>query len=131
MADRELVQALNAKVLVDPSYPIPQGFRKQVEKTPMYTYSVPECAKAILKEGQVVATEMLDTILFEAIGVHFLEPQVSFEMKYKVKPAISKQTKPPAEALSYMKKAEKKLEAQSANKATAYAMMSAADKRKE
>jgi len=74
VADRELLTALNAKLAVDPTYPIPQGFRKQVEKTPIYQFKVPECAKSILKEGQVVATEMFDAILFEAIGVHFLEP---------------------------------------------------------
>lgn len=50
-ADRELLHALNAKLAVDPTYPIPQGFRKQVEKTPIYKYNVPDCAKVVLKEG--------------------------------------------------------------------------------
>ena len=74
---------------------------------------------------------MFDQILFEAVGVHFLEPTVSFETRATVKPAISKTTKPQAEALGYMKKAEKKAEAVSQTKSTAYAQMSAADKRRE
>jgi hypothetical protein len=32
-----------------------------------------------MKEGQIIATEVMDDILFEAIGIHFLEPLVSFE----------------------------------------------------
>ena len=74
---------------------------------------------------------MFDQLLFEAVGVHFLEPTVSFETQTTVKPAISKTTKPQAEALGYMKKAEKKAEVVSQNKSTAYAQMSAADKRRE
>lgn len=70
---------------------------------------------------------MMDDILFEALGIHFLEPQVRFETKFKVKQAITKQTKP-AEALGYMKKAEKKIEEKKVN---ANLMMSAADKRKQ
>lgn len=53
----------------------------------------------------------MDQLLFEAIGIHFLEPQVSFSEKYKVKPAMTKQKKPGAEgreAHSYMKPKSKK-----------------------
>lgn len=49
----------------------------------------------------------MDEILFKALGVHFLEPLVHFEISYKVKPAINKVKKPQAEALGYMKKVEK------------------------
>ena len=37
-ADRELLQALEKKVNEDPSYPIPEGFRKVQGKTPVYKY---------------------------------------------------------------------------------------------
>jgi hypothetical protein len=72
-------------------------------------------------------------LLFGALGIHFLEPQVQFEIKVKVKPTIAKAKKQgnPAEALSYMKKADKNIEEAATKKTTAFALMSAADKRKE
>ena len=135
-ADKELIAALDKKLAVDPSYPVPEGFRKQIEKVPLYKYSLPECAAAVLSESQIVVTEVFDDILNEILGIHFLEPQVSFEIKTRIKPAIAKAKKKDdkAEALGYMKKAEKKqLDQEEAlqKKGTAFAMMSAADKRKE
>ena len=104
---------------------MPEGFRKVVEKQPVFTYAIPDCARNLLSEGQVIATELVDELLFDAIGEHFLEPLITFEHRTRVKPAIAKQGKPPADALRYMKKADK----QSEKKATAYAAMSAHDKR--
>ena len=78
MQDRELIKALDIKINQDPNYPVPEGFAKVVEKTPIYTYKVPECAAKFLKESKVMAAEMMDEILFEALGIHFLEPQVKF-----------------------------------------------------
>ena len=71
----------------------------------------------------------MDELLFKAFGVHFLEPLVHFEIQYKVKPAITKVKKPPAEALGYMKKIEKKVD-EVKSRGTNFATMSAADKRK-
>ena len=132
-ADKELVSALDKKLQNDPSYPVPEGFRKVVEKIPIYEYKLPECAASILTESQIIATTVVDDLLSECLGIHFLEPQVQFETKVKVKPSIAKAKKQnnPAEALSYMKKADKNIEEVQTKKATAFAMMSAADKRKE
>lgn len=134
-ADRELVHALDEKLKADPTYPVPEGFRKVTEKVPIYAYRLPDCAASILSESQVIATPLVDEILFGALGIHFLEPQVQFEVKTKVKPTISKTKKlaNPAEALSYMKKADKNIEAAQfqTKKTTAFGLMSAADKRKE
>lgn len=71
----------------------------------------------------------MDEIVFKALGVHFLEPLVHFEVSYKVKPAITKVKKPPAEALGYMKKIERKVDEEK-QKGTAFAQMSAAEKRR-
>lgn len=132
-ADKELVEALDKKLQADPSYPVPEGFRKVTEKVPIYEYKLPDCAASILSESQVIATTVVDELLFGALGIHFLEPQVQFEIKVKVKPTIAKGKKPPnpAEALSYMKKADKNIEEAQTKKTTAFALMSAADKRKE
>lgn len=124
-ADRDLIHALEEKCFEDPSYPVPEGFRKVTEKQPVFTYAIPECARNLLSEGQVIATELVDELLFEAIGEHFLEPRITFEHRTRVKPAIAKQTKPPADALRYMRKADK----QSEKQATAFAAMSAHEKR--
>jgi hypothetical protein len=64
MQDRELIQALDKKINQDPNYPVPEGFMKVIEKMPIYTYKVPECAAKSLKESKVMATEMMDEILF-------------------------------------------------------------------
>lgn len=79
-----------------------------------------------------MATEMMDDILFEALGIHFLEPQIKFKQRFKIKQAIKKQNKEkgPAEALSYMKKAEKKIADSEAKKPAASAFISATEKRK-
>lgn len=56
---------------------------------------------------------------------------MSFDVKYKVKPAITKTKKPQAEALGYMKKIEKRGSDTPSKAPTAFAGMSAADKRRE
>lgn len=41
VADAKLIKALNEKLAKDPNYPIPEGFMKQLEKTPVYDYVIP------------------------------------------------------------------------------------------
>ena len=54
----------------------------------------------------------MDDILFKVHGVHFLEPQVSFDVKIKIKPpaGAAKTQRQPSEGPGYMKKLEKKPE---------------------
>lgn len=85
MIDKELIQALDKKINEDPNYPIPEGYTKVVEKIPVYSYKVPECAAKFLKESKVMATEVMDEILNDILGIHFLEPQIKFDVRYKVK----------------------------------------------
>lgn len=40
-ADKELIKALEIKVNKDPSYPVPEGFKKFLEKTPIFQYALP------------------------------------------------------------------------------------------
>jgi len=49
--DMELINALEEKLITDPNYPIPEGYKKVVEKEPTFSYKVPDCAKAILPEA--------------------------------------------------------------------------------
>lgn len=39
--DAGLVKALNEKLAKDPNYPIPEGFAKHLEKTPVLDYRIP------------------------------------------------------------------------------------------
>ena len=39
--DLQLIKALNDKLRKDPNYPIPEGFIKVTEKTPVYEYKIP------------------------------------------------------------------------------------------
>ena len=41
VADAKLIKALNEKLARDPNYPVPEGFMKQLEKTPVYEYVIP------------------------------------------------------------------------------------------
>jgi hypothetical protein len=41
VADAKLIKALNEKLAKDPNYPVPEGFMKQLEKTPVYDYVIP------------------------------------------------------------------------------------------
>ena len=112
---------------------MPEGYRKVTEKTPVYNYVIPECARIVMEEHngdqQVFCTELMDEILFDALEIHFLEPQVSFDIKTKIKPAISNQKKQdnPKDALPrYMQAKGEKPPVPPEQKVTAFAHMSAA-----
>jgi hypothetical protein len=63
---------------VDPQYPIPEGFFKVVEKTPVYDYRIPKELASSLPPARVIAVELLDEILNNAFGFHYLEPLITF-----------------------------------------------------
>lgn len=62
-ADAKLIKALNDKLRVDPTYPIPEGYSKQMEKTPIYDFVVPKPLAAQMKESKVIVLEVLDQLL--------------------------------------------------------------------
>lgn len=113
--DAKLVKALNEKLKTDPSYPIPEGYVKQLEKTPIYDFKVPESISKYMKDSKVVALEVLDSILHNQFGFHLLEANVKYEERLKVKQQIKTvrginpgETGQPAEALAYMKKVDRR-----------------------
>ena len=77
--DKELIGALEEKCNDDPNFIVPEGFRKILEKQPCFKFEVPQMAKEILGETKSIATEIMDEIVFSAIGTHFLEPLISLE----------------------------------------------------
>lgn len=59
-------------------------------------------------EAKQIVVLMLDDLLFENLDIHFLEPQVQFISKTKIKPTFAKHMKPEqAEALNYMRKVDR------------------------
>ena len=104
--DHDLVLALTQKLQTDPDYPIPEGFMKIKEKRPEYNYDLPEFTKDIAGEPMVMSLMILDELLNQKLGLHFIEPTVSYVEKVKVKRTVSKIEKPesrtPVGAMSYM-----------------------------
>ena len=107
--DLQLIKALNEKLKKDPNYPIPEGYIKVTEKTPVYEYKVPKCISEKLPESKIISIELLDDLIGSTLGFHFLEPLVSFEDFPKVKSMISVPKPSQAEAVTLMKNASSKL----------------------
>lgn len=127
---------MNEKLAKDPQYPIPEGYVKQLERTPIFNYVIPSAVRPQIKESKAIAYELLDQILSDKLGFHILEPQVRFEERYKVRPQIKMATgrndqgvTQQAEALSYMNKVEKKVKPVE-NTLNPYSSLSALDKLK-
>jgi hypothetical protein len=55
---------------------------------PVDEYKIPPDIAVLLQESKVISIETLDSILNLALGLHFLEPSVSFEETTKVKPMM-------------------------------------------
>ena len=63
------------------------------EKTPVYTYKVPEEFVPHIGEPKAICVEMIDELLNKAFGIHILEPVVTFKEETKVKPTFQKSIK--------------------------------------
>ena len=69
----------------NPNLLMPQGFSIIKETEQISKYQVPAC----FPEGHRIALETLDTTLFEAIGVHFLEAMVTTQVSQRVRPKLA------------------------------------------
>jgi hypothetical protein len=103
--DAELVKAVTEKLQTDPDYPIPEGYLKIKERTAVHKYVLPAACEEILGNGAFVSAHILDELVNELFGIHFIEPTVTYGEKLKIKKAIQKVEKPvvKAPALSYMR----------------------------
>jgi len=91
IADPDLVKALNKKLEEDPAYPVPEGFKKVIEKSLVYSRGPPEYMG--LSEAQTESISFLDELVDKLFDFHFLEPVCSFEEKHKIRPVIHKKFK--------------------------------------
>jgi hypothetical protein len=79
---------LNKRLADDPSYPIPEGYSKGIEKIPIYDYSLPESIAQILPESKAVSIETLDGIFHDIFNFHIIEPLVTIEERPRVRPRV-------------------------------------------
>ena len=110
-----MCRQLNETVKTQPDYPMPDGFLKVKEKVPVYNYKVPDSAKLYLGEGKTVCVEIVDELLSKLFDFHFLEPLVTMQEQYRVKPSmqrslhkINDKKSNRAEALSIIRRAEER-----------------------
>ena len=94
---------------------MPDGFLKVKEKIPVSEYKVPESATKILGEPRAVCVELVDELVSKLFDFHVLEPLVTMQEQYRVKPSMQRSLQKTkgeradrAEALSIIRRAEEK-----------------------
>ena len=115
--DKEMIRNLNQTVKEQPDYPMPDGFLKVKERVPIYNYSVPKEIHPFIGEANAVCVELVDELVSKLFDFHVIEPVVSMQEQYRVKPSmqrsLQKDAKPNergnrAEALSIIRRAEQR-----------------------
>lgn len=66
----------------NPTGPLPNGYKKVEEKLPIENYSIPCYCQ--ISESHKIVIELLDELLAKNIGVHVLEPIVTYDYDTKV-----------------------------------------------
>ena len=84
--DKDVLRELNYKVLENPNYPLPDGYFKVQDKEMKLYYELPEYYE--ITEGEKIWIELLDDVILNIFGFHFLEPIARFETVTKVKPSF-------------------------------------------
>ena len=84
-ADKELIKELNKRIEKSPDEPLPEGYKKVVEKEMDFIYDIQ--SPIILKKHDKlnVCCEILDDILFKEFNIHFIEPFAKITEKTRVK----------------------------------------------
>jgi hypothetical protein len=89
--DKDLVNELNRMFKANPSFILPEGFRKVNEKTPAFYYHIRPSLEKYIPESKRIALEILDEILStKPLGVHILESTVNYSTKTFICPTTQK-----------------------------------------
>lgn len=91
--DREVVRKLNGLLKDNPETPMPENYIRVIEKDIVLEYSVSKVA--VSQPSTRLALELLDEILFGAVGTHFLEPVVSVTQTYRARGHVPKKPEVP------------------------------------
>ena len=89
--DKDVVRRLNAYLADDPNTPMPDGYKRVVDRDIKIRYEVPDTAGMEISFKDCV--EILDDIMFSGIGFHNLEPMVEIITSYKAKGVAPKKNR--------------------------------------
>ena len=92
VGDREVVKRVNRELAQNPEAEIPENYIKVQEQEIDVEYKLPEAV--YLHPTYITVLEVLDGILFDAIGTHFLEPQVVHYQFTRVRGVLPKPVAP-------------------------------------
>ncbi len=84
--DQELLRELNTMIEKSPNYPLPEGYKKVQEKEIRYVHRLGSSRVFNSYPSIKVAVEILDEILDQALGMHFVEPMPKTEYVTRVRP---------------------------------------------
>jgi hypothetical protein len=91
--DRDVVRRLNELLKSDADVQMPENYVRVVEKDIAVEFAVPSWASQSESTNSVL--EVLDDILFKAIGTHLLEPRVVITQSYKARGHVAKKPEVP------------------------------------
>ena len=80
-------QAINSRLKNSNFVPIPKGYVKYLDTEIYYKYYVPDQMYFLIGESQKICLEIVDEIIFIALGVHTLEGFAKFVQNYKIRPS--------------------------------------------
>ena len=75
IGDKEVVKKLNLLLEKDPNTPLPEGYKRVIEKEIEISYQIPHILN--LSESQKVAVEVLDGLISKSMAFHILEPMIT------------------------------------------------------
>ncbi len=84
--DNKMIMELNKRLAKDPNFQLPDGYQKVTEKEIENKYTRPSYFN--IKESKRVAVETLDMIMFNALGIHLLEPMAEVKETLKARPIL-------------------------------------------
>jgi len=91
VGDKDLHAFLNDALKKDPEYPLPEAYKKVVEKDVKFSYSLPQQLQ--VPEKFLVCYQVLDDIIKQALGIHLIEPIVDFSTVARAKLKVFDPTK--------------------------------------
>ena len=114
LGDPEVIQELTEYVTSNPSYPLPEGYKKVEEKSIKEQYTIPKHLQ--FPENLRICIEVMDEILNKALGVHILEPITTYEYKTRIVPTIGRICQRRTYEKNYMLPVTKRLRSTTFNK---------------
>ena len=81
---REKVRQLEKILVNQPNYMLPEGYSSYKELQQISSYKMPTSLP--VSDSKRASLEILDEILFKALGMHFIEPTMELRQVMKVRP---------------------------------------------